>query len=260
MPFFEWNQHRLFYRQQGSGPLLVILPGNTASSAHLKGELAYFSNRFHVVALDFLGTGQSDRVAIWADDWWLQGANQITALINHLGYDQALLMGASGGAVAALLTAIHFPMYIRGVIADSFVDQAPPEAFRARVIADRAQRKPEQIRFWQTGHGDDWNQVVAADTVMLEHFVDQGANWFQGQLDQVQCPVLLTASLRDSLIQPVTRNFCGMIEKIPDCRLYLHPEGGHPLMWSEPGVFRTVSDQFLLGFLSENGDKDAVAT
>jgi len=260
MPFYEWNQHRLFFRQQGTGALLVILPGNTASSALLQGELTYFSDRFHVVAPDFWGTGQSDRVAIWADQWWFQGAHQIAALINHLGYEQALLMGASGGAVAALLTAIHFPQYIRGVIADSFVDQAPPEAFRDRVIADRSQRTPDQIKFWQTAHGDDWEQVVNADTAMLERFANQGANWFQGQLDQVQCPVLLTASLRDSLIQPVIQNFCGMVEKIPDCRLYLHHKGGHPLIWSEPGVFRAVSDCFLQVFSSDNGDEDAVAT
>ncbi|MFN2151817.1 MAG: alpha/beta fold hydrolase [Anaerolineales bacterium] len=250
MPYFEWKRYRLFYRQQGRGPLLVILPGNTASSAHLQADLAYFSDRFQTVALDFLGTGQSERVAVWADRWWYQGALQTAALIDHLGYKNAVLMGASGGAVAALLTAIHFPRSVRAVVADSFVEQAPPEEFRLRVIADRAQRTPGQIEFWRAGHGGDWEQVVDADTAMLERFADQGADWFQGQLDHIRCPVLLTASLRDPLIPGVAEQFCGMLEKIPDVRLYLHASGGHPLMWSEPDAFRAVSDYFLQNFLS----------
>jgi valacyclovir hydrolase len=245
MPFFDWKQHKLFYRQQGSGPLLIVLPGNTASSVHLQGELAYFSDRFHVAALDFLGTGRSERIAVWGDRWWLQGAHQTIALIDHLGYDQAILMGASGGAVAALLAAIHYPDRVRAVIADSFVEKAPPEQFRELVIADRAPRTPGQIGFWRAGHGEDWEQVVDADTAMLERFADQGADWFQGELNQTQCPVLLTASLQDPWIPGAAEQFCGMLAKIPDARLYLHAAGGHPLMWSEAQAFRAVSDNFL---------------
>ena len=62
MPYFEWKGRRLFYRQRGEGDLLLILPGNTASSACHEAELAYFSDRYQVVALDFLGSG--DRIAL----------------------------------------------------------------------------------------------------------------------------------------------------------------------------------------------------
>jgi len=245
MPYFEWNGNNLFYRQRGNGPLLVLLPGNTASSAHLQSELDYFSDRFKIAALDFLGTGQSDRVEVWADRWWLQGARQTAALIEHLGAEHAFLIGTSGGAVAALLTAIHFPEKVLAVVADSFVEKAPPDQFRQHVIADRAQRTPGQVEFWRTGHGNDWEQVVDADTAMLEHFANQGADWFNGKLDQTQCPVLLTGSLKDELIIDVADQFCGMVQKIRYCRLYLHSQGGHPLMWSQPTVFRAVSDLFL---------------
>jgi len=74
MPHFITNGHRLFYREQGQGGLLVLLPGNTASSAHLLGELDYFGQFFHAVAMDFWGTGRSDRLSFWPDDWWQKGA------------------------------------------------------------------------------------------------------------------------------------------------------------------------------------------
>ena len=61
MPSFTWHGHRLHYLEAGEpvAPLLVILPGSTASSASHAGELEYFARTHHVAALDFLGTGAS---------------------------------------------------------------------------------------------------------------------------------------------------------------------------------------------------------
>ena len=245
MSFFEWNQHQLFYRQQGDGPLLMILPGNTASSATQQGELDYFRDRFHVVSPDFLGTGQSDRVEVWADQWWLECACQAVALTEHLGYKTAIIMGASGGGIAALLAAIHYPHRVSAVIADSFVEIVPPDLFRKRVIAERSNRSLDQIKFWEYAHGPDWEQVVDADTSMLERFADQGADWLRGELGKIKCPVLLTASLKDTMLYQPAQQFCRMVETITNCCIYLHHDGGHPLMWSMPDAFRSVSNNFL---------------
>ncbi|QTA84412.1 alpha/beta fold hydrolase [Desulfonema magnum] len=87
MPYFIYNNHRLFYREQGNGQLLLILPGNTASSACLQSELEYFGRHYHVVSFDFMGTGRSDRMSSWPEDWWKQGADQAAALLDHLGTD-----------------------------------------------------------------------------------------------------------------------------------------------------------------------------
>ena len=146
MPFFHSHQHRLFYREQGSGELLLILPGNTASSALHMGELEYFGRRFHAAALDFLGTGQSERLATWPQDWWQQGARDALALVEHLGAREAIFMGTSGGAVAALWAAILAPQRVRAVIADSTAAGIPAQQLRA-LLADRAQRTTGQVRF-----------------------------------------------------------------------------------------------------------------
>ena len=97
MPHFNWKDHQIFYQEQGEGPLLLILPGNTASSICHQGELDYFCDRFHTASLDFLGTGKSDRVATWAQDWWADGASQAKTLVEHLGYQECIVMGTSGG-------------------------------------------------------------------------------------------------------------------------------------------------------------------
>jgi pimeloyl-ACP methyl ester carboxylesterase len=113
------------------------------------------------------------------------------------------------------------------------------------LIQERVQHTPEQIAFWQGAHGDDWEQVVEADTNLMRRFAEHGGDWFGSRLGDVQCPVLLTASMRDTALPRVTHRNCRMAEQIPDCRLYLHNKGGHPLMWSQPETFRAVADQFL---------------
>jgi valacyclovir hydrolase len=245
MPYFVWNHHRIFYRQRGSGTLLVLLPGNTSSSVNLQGELAYFSDRFNVVGLDFLGTGQSDRIEVWADEWWLQGAHQVHGLVQHLGYRGAVLVGTSGGAVVALLTAIHYPDIVQAVIADSFGTRFTQEMFQNKLIEDRNQNSPGQVVFWKAAHGPYWKRVIDADTAMIERFVGQGGDWFRGQLDQVQCPVLVTGSKGDHLVPEIARQAASVAEQIPNCRVYLQHEGIHPLIWSGPDIFRRVSDIFL---------------
>ncbi len=244
MPAFEVNGHRLFYRQNGKGPLLVILPGNTASSAHHEGELAYFGQRYHTVALDFWGTGQSDRRATWTADWWEQGARDVAALIAHLKTAPALIMGTSGGGMIALLTAALFPQSVRAVIADSCVEFLPPDLLRAETI-NRNFQDPGAAGFWRQGHGEDWEQVVAADNTLLLQLADQGGDWARGRLPQIQCPTLLSGSLQDPSMVDIETQFSAMARQIPHCRLFMALEGDHPLMWSRPALFREAADEFL---------------
>jgi pimeloyl-ACP methyl ester carboxylesterase len=251
MPYFAWNGHRLFYRERGKGPLLLVFPGNTASSVNHKGELDHFSRSNRVAALDFLGTGQSDRVAVWALRWWEQNARQAQALVAHLGYTECIAMGTSGGGVVALLMAILYPDKVRAVIADSCGERFTPQMLAQNVIADRARRTPEQAAFWGQAHGTDWEQVVDADTDMIRRFVAPadaggcGGDWFEGRLSQIRCPVLLTASRQDDMLPNICRQLCSIVEQISDCRAYMNNKGAHPLMWSCSRDFRAISDHFL---------------
>lgn len=251
MPTFTWDDHQLHYRAQGEGPLLLILPGNTASSACHKGELAYFSAHpgagHHAVSLDFLGTGRSDRVAAWADDWWAQGAHQARALVDHLSYDRCAVMGTSGGAMAALWMAVLFPDTVQGVIADSCVQHFTKGMLRDNVVEERTQRSPGQVAFWEYAHGEDWAQVVDADTDLIRRFVARGGTWAEGRLGEIRAPVLFTASAQDTMLPAIRTELLAMSAKIPHSRVYLHHEGDHPLMWSQPEVFRYQADFFLEG-------------
>jgi pimeloyl-ACP methyl ester carboxylesterase len=228
---------------------LLVLPGNTASSACHEGELAYWGDRYRVASLDFLGTGGSDRALVWADDWYDQGAHQAAALVEHLGRPSCIAIGTSGGAVVALLMAALFPTRVRAVVADSFGAYFPRDRLQTHLIEDRAQRTAGQVAFWVAAHGADWDQVVEADTDMLVRLAQRGGDWFGGRLGQILCPVLLTASREDELVMDAGEQVRAVAAQIATCRTYVHSDGGHPLMWSRPRVFRGISDLFIEGLV-----------
>ncbi|MHB0878140.1 MAG: alpha/beta fold hydrolase [Anaerolineae bacterium] len=246
MPHFEHDGHRLFYREQGEGPALLLLPGNTASSAHHEGELAYYGQKHRAISLDFWGTGASDRLPRWPDDWFDLAAADAAALIEHLGVGPCLVMGTSGGSAVALLVAITYPHLVCAVVADSFVPYWQPEWLQ-REVANRLPGTPGQVAFWRQGHGDDWRRVVAADGDMLLRLADRGGDVLSERLSQVRCPALFTASLRDESLPDVARQVPEMVLQVTGSVAYLTGEGSHPLMWSRPDVFRRAADCFVAG-------------
>ncbi len=252
MPYFNWEKHRIHYICQGDGPLLLILPGNTASSKCCQYDLDYFSNRFCTVSLDFLGTGKSERVEVWARDWWDQGARQALALVDELGYSDCIAMGTSGGGVVALTMAAFSPEKVRAVIADSCVSRISDRKIFESIVEDRNRRTEDQARFWEFAQGPDWEQVVDADTDMLTRFMDDGGDWFSNRLADIKCPVLLTASRQDSIFPQITKEICAMSEQIADCRVFLNNEGDHPFMWTSPQDFRILADYFMKDITGAN--------
>ena len=154
-------------------------------------------------------------------------------------------MGTSGGGAVSLLMTIHFPKMVRAVIADSCVEQISKVFTQEHLVKDRNRRSAGQVKFWEFAHGADWEQVIEADTAMLLRFANQGGDWFEGRLREIQCPTLLTASKRDNALPQVTQQVFRMSEQITDCRMFLNNEGRHPLIWSSPQDFRSISDYFL---------------
>jgi pimeloyl-ACP methyl ester carboxylesterase len=250
MPAYTHNQSQLFYREQGAGPLLLLLPGNTASSACYQGEMDYFSQHYHVVAPDLRGTGHSERIASWPDTWWEQGAHDVVALLDHLQAETCIAVGSSGGGVVALLLALLSPQRVRAVVADSCtrIFSAP---MLHSIVAGREQPPAELAMFWQYAHGDDWQQVVAADSALLLRLAEQGGyDWARERLSQVQCPVLLTASLHDAEIPDIGQHVLAMAQQMPHSQVFLTNAGGHPLMWTRPTQFRCAVTCFLRSALA----------
>ena len=245
MAYFVYESHELHYIAKGKGEPLIILPGNTSSGMAHQGQVDYFSNHFFTIAPDFLGTGNSERLASWPDNWYEYAAGQISALISHLGYRKAYVMGTSGGAVVAVHLAARHPEKIRALVLDSFSSRFSVRMLKKNVLEQRSKPGEMQMQFWKFCHGEDWEDVVEKDTKMLENLVKNGGNWLENQHKKVKCPVLLMASKQDTMLPEVEKDYLKLIEEFPDARVAMSQDGSHPLMWTNSSFYNSEAMQFL---------------
>jgi pimeloyl-ACP methyl ester carboxylesterase len=117
---FALDGQRLAYTVHGAGPRPVVLLHGLLFSQRmhevLAEALAERGNR--VVTLDLLGHGESDRPR---DQWRYSMpafARQVVALLDHLGDDEAVVLGTSLGANVALEVAALAPERLRGMIVE----------------------------------------------------------------------------------------------------------------------------------------------
>jgi pimeloyl-ACP methyl ester carboxylesterase len=138
MSSFEFDGQRIAYEEFGGGPTAVTATGGRGRAAksvsagsrplilihglllsqemhlQLAKDLAAYGN--HVITIDLLGHGESDRPR----DMWRYSmaafAEQVIALMDHLQIEQAVVMGTSLGANTALEVASLAPERLRGMV------------------------------------------------------------------------------------------------------------------------------------------------
>ncbi|HWJ81602.1 MAG TPA: alpha/beta fold hydrolase [Nocardioides sp.] len=116
----ERGRDRLEYTEYGSGDAwVVLLPGLLLPRRmhdHLARALA--SSGAHVVTLDPLGHGRSDKPADPLVYSVTSFAEQVVALLDHLGAGQAVIGGTSLGANVSLEVATIAPERVRGLLVE----------------------------------------------------------------------------------------------------------------------------------------------
>jgi pimeloyl-ACP methyl ester carboxylesterase len=114
MPYAAVNGTRLYYEQSGSGEPLILIPGLGLDHTYYAHGVPALSQSMQTIAIDPRGVGKSDKadtehsVETWADD--------VAALIEHLGHASAHVLGTSLGGTIALSLAIRHPERVRSLI------------------------------------------------------------------------------------------------------------------------------------------------
>lgn len=172
--FVQVNGLRIHYLEWGSptAPPLILLHG-IARMAHGFDHLApHFAQRFHVIAVDMRGHGESS--------WHPHGAylvedytSDIEALIEQLTLRNITLWGASTGGRVAQMIAGRQPDNVRAVIVEDVGAERP-----ATVSNRRGARMEKEAEGWATP--DDLLAHVRAanprtSEVIARHLVTHGA-------------------------------------------------------------------------------------
>src|SRR5919107_847124 len=111
---------RLEYTEYGAGDAWVVLLHGQLMPRRMHQPLAraLAAEGLHVVTLDLLGHGRSDRPEdplVYSTTAW---AEQVVALLDHLGAPQAVVGGTSLGANVSLEVAVVAPGRVRGLIVE----------------------------------------------------------------------------------------------------------------------------------------------
>lgn len=133
MPFFEYDGFTLAYEERGqSVPRrpIVLLHGLLLSSKHNRPLADALADRgHHVILLDFLGHGESDKPRHSRFHSIELYAKQVVGLLDHLNVPEAVVGGTSLGANVALEVAWGAPDRTRALFVEMPVlERAAPAA------------------------------------------------------------------------------------------------------------------------------------
>lgn len=135
----------LYYEVRGTGPLLFTI-GSPMAAREFAGVAEALAADHTVVTYDPRGIGRSPVDDPEQDSTPDLRADDIAALIEHLGADVADVFGSSGGAVTALALAARHPGKVRTVVAHE-----PP---LLELLPDAEQRRAETEDLIETFHRD----------------------------------------------------------------------------------------------------------
>ncbi len=109
---------RLEYTEYGSGDQWVVLMHGQLMPRRMQQPLAraIAGEGFHVVTVDLLGHGRSDRPLDPKEYSMTAFGEQVVALLDHLGAEQAVVGGTSLGSNVSLEVADAAPDRVRGLL------------------------------------------------------------------------------------------------------------------------------------------------
>lgn len=250
MAYFAYQNHNIYYDEAGSGEAVAFLHGNTASSKMFDLLLPLYLDDFRVIRIDFLGHGQSDRLDAFPCTLWQEEALQTIALMQHLDCGRMSLVGTSGGAYVALHAALLRPDLVRRVVADSFGGRTVFPGFAEALVAERsvAVTDPEARMFYQWCQGENWAQVVEADTQALVQLAGLKVPVLPASLPELKAPLLLMGSAEDAMLRPDWLEEYRQIQAlIPGASLCQFETGGHPAIATNAEAAAEAIRAFLLG-------------
>jgi len=143
----EANGLSIGYSTRGSGPPLVLIHGAEAGREMFDAFATELAGHFSVIAYDQRDTGSTRDLAIPPRDYGLaEAGDDVAALIEALGHDQAHVFGTSlGGNIAQVFAARHPERLDRLVLSSTFLAGHSLRSFNPGVA--------EQMAAWRTDPG-----------------------------------------------------------------------------------------------------------
>jgi pimeloyl-ACP methyl ester carboxylesterase len=248
LAFFEFEGKQIYYEVMGEGKPLLMLHGNSVSSALFDSCKLFFSQYYKVILMDFPGHGKSERLSSFRDDFWRYNGIVAFGLMDMLGYENFDVIGTSGGAMTGLNMCTIQPDRINKIIADSFFGDYLTFKEAETLVAKRQKAKSDfmTVQYWKYHNGQDWENVVDNDCNMMLSFTRKGFPTVFGDVGKITAEVLIVATSTDELLPNILQRLDELAAKIPNVNKKYYNYGRHTFMITEKEEFRRIAIEFLL--------------
>jgi len=261
---------RLAYVDEGSGPPIVFLHGWSSSMNWFREQVPSFARHHRVLALDFRGHGDSDKVP--AGHTMEQYAEDVRAFVEAMGAQGCLMVGWSMGSFVLWKYVERFGRHqARGMV---FVGQSASDLRSERypygIVTE--QQFYEMMHAIQTDHAATVRQWMRG---LRKHATEEQVEWMTREY--LRCPThIATVSFYFQtmvdcfpafpMISFPTRVFFGTDDKmynikdgeylarvIPGTKLVVFDQSGHAPMLEEPDRFNQELDAFAAEVFAARG-------
>jgi len=265
--FVTLNGLRVHYLDWGNegAPSLVLLHGFTGHARHWEYVAAVLGSRFHVLALDQRGHGDSEWAPIYGSGPMV---DDLAAFVDALGLDGVSFIGMSmGGINAFLYAATHGDRVDRLVLGDIGPEVATTGSDRIRrqvasrdtfasiddayefQLANNPRAKPWALRHrvehnlkelpdgtftWKYDHALRDGSAARTDTTRD----DQWERW-----RALSVPTLVVRGAESDILSPEIAQ--RMLEEQPNAELVTIDDAGHTLTIDQPEAFVEVVGAWL---------------
>lgn len=253
---------RISLDDEGSGPSIVFLHGVLMSRQFFKLQLPYFSRDYRVLALDYRGHGNSDKVL--GGHTVASYARDLKELLAARRVERPVLVGWSMGAMVIFE---YLQLYEQDGVPGIVIMDQPPTDFAWDGYEYPVFTLDSLVRTVNGLQTDQAAQASAFVELMLHRPSESAAKWmaveimkvppaiatailvtqtfqdYREFLPKIRVPTLLAFGGDDKFISPLAGEF--MASRIPRSRLLIFEHSSHCPFFEEPKRFNQALREFV---------------
>jgi pimeloyl-ACP methyl ester carboxylesterase len=248
--------------EAGEGPPIVLLHGLTATRRYVvMGSRLLERRGYRLISYDARGHGESGAPQDPSAYEYRDLAEDLRAVLDHLGVERAVLAGSSMGAATAVSFALDSPERVGALVQSTPAYAGPPNAEAGadwERLADAVDRDGIDgfMEVFQPSVDDRWQDSVRRLTRQrLERHSDLGAlaralrvvtrsTPFEGltDLERIQAPTLVVGSRDEADPEHPLAVAEAYVERLPNAELAIEAPGKPPLAWRGAQLSRTIAE------------------
>jgi len=235
------NGTKIYFAQFGAGEPVLLLHGGMGSSNYWGHQVPELAKHFSVIAMDTRGHGRSP-VTSGAFGYRLF-AEDVAALLDHLGVAKVSVVGWSDGAITGLQLAMMRPERVARLFAfgaNSTLDGLKPNGARSPVFVAYAQRCRTEYQ-QLSPRPEKWPQLVEGLRAMWR----SQPTFSREKLAGIKAPTAVADGEYDEIIK--REHTEAMSRQIPGARLVMLPRVSHFAMLQNATQFNDALRSFLNG-------------